>query len=181
MSATRRDFLHAAARTGLAAGALAATPSLLRTAAARAAAPRPGMNILLVIVDQMRTPWVYLPRKLQRAAMPTITRLADEGVRFSNFYAASNDCTPSRTTQATGLYTHQTAIFATTPPTDLNTGFPTFGSMLRANGYDTYWFGKWHMSGDQNGNCEPDPYEAYGFTANWPGAGTCPSPNGGAG
>jgi arylsulfatase A-like enzyme len=53
--------------------------------------------------------------------------------------------------------------------------------MLRANGYDTYWFGKWHMSGDQSGGCEPDPYEKYGFTANWPGSGTCPSPNGGAG
>jgi arylsulfatase A-like enzyme len=178
---TRRDLLGTAAKAGLAAGALAATPSLLRTAAARAAAPRPEMNILLVMVDQMRTPWVYMPRKLQRATMPTITKLADQGVRFSNYYSASNDCTPSRTTQATGLYTHQTAIFATTPPTDLNPGFPTFGSALRQHGYDTYWFGKWHMSGDQSGGCEPNPYEAYGFTANWPGSGTCPSPNGGAG
>jgi arylsulfatase A-like enzyme len=178
---TRRDFLGTAAKAGLAAGALAGAPGLLRAAGARAAAPRPGMNILLVIVDQMRTPWVYLPHKLQRATMPTITKLADQGVRFSNYYAASNDCTPSRTTQATGLYTHQTAIFATTPPTDLNPGFPTFGSLLRQQGYDTYWFGKWHMSGDQNGGCEPNPYEAYGFTANWPGSGTCPSPNGGAG
>lgn len=179
-SVTRRAFLGTAAKTGLAVGALAAGPGL-RTAVARAAAPRPGMNILLVMADQMRTPWVYMPRHLQRATMPALTKLADQGVRFSNYFAASNDCTPSRTTQATGLYTHQTAIFATTPPTDLNTGFPTFGTMLRDNGYDTYWFGKWHMSGDQNGNCEPDPYEAYGFTANWPGSGTCPSPNGGAG
>jgi arylsulfatase A-like enzyme len=139
------------------------------------------MNILLIIVDQMRTPWVYMPRKLQRSAMPSVTKLADEGVRFSNFYSSSNDCTPSRTTQATGLYTHQTGIFATTPPTDLNPGFPTFGTMLRQQGYDTYWFGKWHMSGDQDGGCEPEPYEAYGFTANWPGSGTCPSPNGGPG
>ena len=53
--------------------------------------------------------------------------------------------------------------------------------MLRQHGYDTYWFGKWHLSGGQNGSCDADPYEAYGFTANWPGSGTCPSPNGGAG
>ena len=102
-------------------------------------------------------------------------------MRFSNYFTSSNDCTPSRTTQATGLYTHQTAIFATTPPTDLNPGFPTWGTMLRQNGYDTYWFGKWHLSGGQNGGCGTDPYEAYGFTANWPGSGTCPSPNGGPG
>ena len=178
---TRRTFLSGAAKTGLAAGAALSAPGLLTAAARAQSAPRPGMNILFIIVDQMRTPWVYLPRRLQRAAMPTITRLADEGVRFSNFYAASNMCTPSRATQATGLYTHQTAIFATTPPTDLNPGFPTFGTLLRAQGYDTVWFGKWHLSGDQEGNCEPNPYERYGFTADWPGSGTCPSPNGGAG
>ncbi|UGS38739.1 sulfatase-like hydrolase/transferase [Capillimicrobium parvum] len=182
---TRRAFLETAAKTGVAAGALAAAPGLLsapaRAAGGTGAAPRPGMNILLVMVDQMRTPWVYLPRGLQRAAVPSITKLAGQGVRFSHYYTSSNDCTPSRTTQATGLYTHQTGIFATTPPTNLNPGFPTWGTMLRQNGYDTYWFGKWHMSGDQDGGCQPDPYEAYGFTANWPGSGTCPSPNGGAG
>ncbi|HST39722.1 MAG TPA: sulfatase-like hydrolase/transferase [Conexibacter sp.] len=179
-SVTRRTFLETAARTGLTAGALASAPRLL-TASARAAAPRPGLNILLIMVDQLRTPWVYLSRRTQRAAMPSLTRLADEGVRFSNYYTSSNDCTPSRTTQATGLYTHQTAIFATTPPTDLNVGFPTWGAMLRQHGYDTSWFGKWHLSGGQNGSCGTDPYEAYGFTADWPGSGTCPSPNGGPG
>lgn len=177
---TRRTFLETAAKTGLAAGVFAGAPGLL-TASARAAGPRAGMNILLVMVDQLRTPWVYMSPKLQRSAMPTVTRLGEEGVRFSNYFTSSNDCTPSRTTQATGLYTHQTAIFATTPPTDLNPGFPTWGTMLRQNGYDTYWFGKWHLSGGQDGGCGSDPYEAYGFTADWPGSGTCPSPNGGPG
>ena len=177
---SRRTFLQEAAAAGVVAGGLGAAPRWL-TASARAATPRPGLNILLVMVDQMRTPWVYLPPRLQAATVPTVTKLAGEGVRFSRYFTSSNDCTPSRTTQATGLYTHQTAIFATTPPTDLNTGFPTFGTMLRQHGYDTYWFGKWHMSGDTSGGCEPNPYESYGFTANWPGSGTCPSPNGGAG
>lgn len=179
-SVSRRGFLQGAAATGLAAGGLAAAPGWL-TASARAQAPQPGLNILLVIVDQMRTPWVYMPPALQRATVPTISHLAREGVQFSRYFTSSNDCTPSRTTQATGLYTHQTAIFATTPPTDLNVGFPTFGTMLRQHGYDTYWFGKWHMSGGTDGTCIANPYESYGFTANWPGSGTCPSPNGGQG
>ncbi len=178
---TRRSFLETAAKAGVAAGALGAAPQFLTAAAKAATAPQGGLNILVVMVDQMRTPWVYMPRALQRQTLPSISRIADEGVCFSNYFTSSNDCTPSRTTQATGLYTHQTAIFATTPPTDLNPGFPTWGTMLREKGYDTYWFGKWHMSGDQSGGCEPNPYEAYGFTANWPGSGTCPSPNGGAG
>jgi arylsulfatase A-like enzyme len=180
VAVSRRRVLRDAAAAGVAAGGLSAAPRFL-TASARAATPQAGMNILLVMVDQMRTPWVYMPRRLREATLPTVSKLAREGVRFSRYFTSSNDCTPSRTTQATGLYTHQTAIFATTPPTDLNPGFPTFGTMLRQNGYDTYWFGKWHMSGDQNGGCEPDPYESHGFTANWPGSGTCPSPNGGAG
>src|SRR4051794_11296351 len=179
-SVSRRTFLQDAAATGLVAGGLAAAPGWL-TQSARAATPQPGLNILLVIVDQMRTPWVYLPPRLQAETVPTITNLGRQGVRFSRYFTSSNDCTPSRTTQATGLYTHQTAIFATTPPTDLNVGFPTFGTMLRQHGYDTYWFGKWHMSGGTDGTCIANPYESYGFTANWPGSGTCPSPNGGAG
>ena len=182
-SVTRRTFLKTAAAAGLAAGAVASAPRLL-TAPARAASattPRAGLNLLLVMVDQLRTPWVYMPLKLQRSAMPSVTRLGDEGVRFSNYFTSSNDCTPSRATQISGLYTHQTAIFATTPPTDLNVGFPTWGTMLRQNGYDTYWFGKWHLSGGQSGSCPTNPHEDYGFTANWPGTGTCPSPNGGPG
>lgn len=179
---TRRTFIRAATTAGLTAGALAAAPRLLTPPARAAAAstPRAGLNILVVMVDQLRTPWVYMSPRLARRTMPSVARLGDEGVRFSNYFTSSNDCTPSRTTQATGLYTHQTAIFATTPPTDLNVGFPTWGTMLRQKGYDTYWFGKWHLSGGQSGACA-DPYEAYGFTADWPGSGTCPSPNGGPG
>jgi arylsulfatase A-like enzyme len=179
---TRRSFLETAGKAGLAAGAAAAAPQFV-TAAAKAQSRKPhgGMNILVVMVDQMRTPWVYMPDSLRKQILPSVSRLMDAGVCFSNYFTSSNDCTPSRTTQATGLYTHQTAIFATTPPTDLNPGFPTWGTMLRQQGYDTYWFGKWHMSGDQTGGCEPNPYEAWGFTANWPGSGTCPSPNGGPG
>jgi len=78
---TRRTFLAGAAKSGLAAGAFASAPGLLTAAARAQAAPRPDMNILFVMVDQMRTPWVYMPRRLQRAAMPTITKLGDDGVR----------------------------------------------------------------------------------------------------
>jgi hypothetical protein len=49
---------------------------------------------------------------------------------------------PARAAQATGLYTHQIGIFATTGTAELNPGFPTFGTMLRQQGYETYWIGK---------------------------------------
>jgi arylsulfatase A-like enzyme len=179
---TRRDFLKVAGAAGLAAGALAYAPGVspLKNRALGQSGPRPAMNILFVMVDQMRTPWVYIPQSLRRANLPYISRLERQGVRFSNFYASSSMCTPSRSTIVTGLYTHQNGIFATTPPTELNPGFPTYGTMLRQQGYETYWFGKWHLSGGIAGDCGPNPYEEYGFTVD-PVSGNCPSPNGGPG
>jgi arylsulfatase A-like enzyme len=175
---SRRDFLKVVGAAGVVAGTLGSGPLANRALAKAAEPPQPGLNILFIMVDQMRTPWEFMPPALAKATVPTIMGLANEGVAFSQYYASSNDCTPSRTTQATGLYTHQTAIFATTPPTNLNPGFPTFGTMLRQQGYDTYWFGKWHMSGGSNGDCSPadaspaekaQPYDKYGFSV-FPGS-----------
>ena len=76
----------------------------------------------------------------------------------------------------TGLYTHQTAMFGGTIAPDLNPGFPTYGTMLRGAGYDTLWFGKWHLFFGKDG-CLRDPYEPSGFTT-LSGPGTCPDPIG---
>jgi arylsulfatase A-like enzyme len=176
---SRRTFLTRAAAAAATAGAGSLLPGV-SFAAPRATGPRAGLNILVVMVDQMRNPAVFLPRDIRRRSLPSITKLASQGVQLTNYFGASNDCTPSRSAHVTGLYTHQTAIFATTPPTDLNVGFPTYGTMLRQQGYETFWCGKWHLSGGQGGNCPVDPYESYGFTAPT-GSGTCPSPNGAPG
>jgi arylsulfatase A-like enzyme len=52
----------------------------------------------------------------------------------------------------------------------LDPRFPTWGSLLREQGYETYWWGKWHLN---DASCD---MEQYGFAG-----GTCPSPNGGPG
>ncbi len=184
---SRKTLLKTAAAAGLAAGTLGALPRWTMPAARAQSQPRAGMNILFIMVDEMRTPYVYMPRALQRAVVPSITKLGDEGARFTNYFASSNCCQPARASQVTGLYTHQIAIFGTTPQSDLNAGFPTFGTMLRQQGYETQWFGKWHITpsdvsgpGTVNG-CMADPYEAYGFTVPDPASGSCPSPDGGGG
>jgi arylsulfatase A-like enzyme len=184
---SRKTFLKTAGAAGLAVGAAAALPKWTMPSASAEDAPKGGMNILFVMVDQLRAPYVYMPRALQKFVCPTITSLGDDGVRFSHYYTVSNDCTPARAAQISGLYTHQIGIFGTTGDATLNAGFPTWGTALREHGYDTYWFGKWHITpsdvtgaGTVNG-CMPNPYEAYGFTVPDPTAGTCPSPDGGAG
>ncbi len=61
----------------------------------------------------------------------------------------------------------------------LDPGFPTWGTMLREQGYRTYWYGKWHLThGDNLWDSSEDfgALEPYGFTG-----GTYPSPDGAPG
>ncbi len=135
-------------------------------------------NILVVMVDQLRTPRWFGPGAHGPALPPNIAALARAGVSFSRHYTASNDCTPARATMLTGLHTHQTGCMITGVST-LDPGFPTWGTMLRELGYATYWYGKWHLTnGDRywNDRDGPPELERYGFDG-----GTYPSPNGAPG
>ncbi|HXB64650.1 MAG TPA: sulfatase-like hydrolase/transferase [Solirubrobacteraceae bacterium] len=141
--------------------------------------PRPaGPNILVVMVDQLRTPQWFTASPVLARMLPNISRLHREGVSFERHYTASNDCTPARAAMVTGLYTHQTGCMITGGST-LDPGFPTWGSMLREYGYATWWYGKWHLThGDNKWTALQDQgaLEPYGFEG-----GTYPSPDGGPG
>lgn len=140
-------------------------------------APR-GPNILVVVVDQLRTPVWFTASPAIARLLPNISRLRREGVSFERHYTASNDCSPARSALVTGLYTHQTGCMITGGST-LAPGFPTWGGLLRDVGYRTWWFGKWHLThGDNRWNVlrNADALERYGFSG-----GTYPSPDGGPG
>jgi arylsulfatase A-like enzyme len=144
--------------------------------ASAAGSDRP--NILVIVVDQLRTPQWFTASPAMAALTPNIERLRREGVSFERHYTASNDCTPARATLLTGLYTHQTGCMITGGST-LDPGFPTWGTMLRDHGYETWWFGKWHLThGDNHWSVPQDTgaLEPYGFSG-----GTYPSPDGGPG
>jgi arylsulfatase A-like enzyme len=133
----------------------------------------------VIIVDQLRFPQWFSPAAVGGPGLPpNLASLRRGAVSFERHYTASNDCTPSRSTLLTGLYTHQTGCMITGGST-LDPGFPTWGTMLREQGYETYWYGKWHLShGDRrwNESTGPPTLERYGFSG-----GTYPSPNGAPG
>jgi arylsulfatase A-like enzyme len=145
----------------------------------RVAPARPGPpNILVIVVDQLRTPQWFTASPTLARMLPNIARLRSEGVSFERHYTASNDCTPARSTLLTGLYTHQTGCMITGGST-LDPGFPTWGTMLREHGYATWWYGKWHLTHGDNkwtGLQNAGALEPYGFEG-----GTYPSPDGGPG
>jgi arylsulfatase A-like enzyme len=145
----------------------------------RVAPAQPGQpNILVIVVDQLRTPQWFTASPALARMLPNLSRLRREGVSFERHYTASNDCTPARSTLLTGLYTHQTGCMITGGST-LDPGFPTWGTMLREHGYATWWYGKWHLTHGDNkwtGLQNAGALEPYGFEG-----GTYPSPDGGPG
>jgi arylsulfatase A-like enzyme len=179
----RRTFLGG----GLAAGGLlAGAGALARTAKAAAApaspwspaAPSAPPNILVVLVDQLRFPCWFSPVPAGVGLPPNLAQLRQRAVSFERHYTAANDCTPSRSALLTGLYTHQTGCLLTSQST-LSPAFPTWGTMLRELGYQTYWYGKWHLTrGDRHWTAATGLplLESYGFSG-----GTYPSPNGSPG
>ena len=85
---------------------------------------------------------------------PVLDGLASEGVRFTQFYAASSICTPSRYGLFTGRYAHHskdqlTSALMFLSPEDADRGLraqeTTYMRVLRKHGYQTSLVGKWHL------------------------------------
>jgi arylsulfatase A len=113
-------------------------------------------NIVLFFVDNLGNGDVgCFGSKLHRT--PHIDRLAAEGTMFTSFYVASGVCTPSRAALMTGCYPQRVnmhlsgAGLPVLRPLDTKGLAPdevTIAEVLKAAGYATGIFGKWHL-GDQ--------------------------------
>lgn len=166
MAISRRGFLS----TGAAATAAASATAAANIPAARADTNPDKPNILVVIVDEMRAPMWFPNQQALDTILPNIARIRRGAVSFEQHYTAANDCTASRGVLVTGLHAHQTGCMIVTQST-LSPQFPTWGSMIRAHGYETTWWGKWHLG--HHSDTTPGALESYGFAG-----GTYPSPNG---
>jgi uncharacterized sulfatase len=138
-------------------------------AASGAAADRP--NIVLVFIDDMG--WGdFSCFGNDDAQTPHIDRLAQEGIRFEQFYVNSPICSPSRTAISTGQYPQRWRITSYLSNRDhnnkrgmaqwLDPSAPMLARSLQQAGYATGHFGKWHMGGQRNVDDAP-PITDYGF------------------
>lgn len=89
-------------------------------------------NVVLVLTDDQR------PETLD--TMPTIDRLASQGVRFENAFATTAVCTPSRASIYSGLYAHHHGSFGNAQAFDDS---DTLAPWLSEQGYATGFFGKY--------------------------------------
>ena len=128
-------------------------------------------NIILVFIDDMG--WGdFSCFGNQDANTKHIDRLADEGLRFDQFYVNSPICSPSRVAISTGQYPQKWGITSYLSNRDhnkkrgmaqwLDPKAPMLSRSLQQAGYATGHFGKWHMGGQRNVADAPEISE-YGF------------------
>ncbi|HEX4795166.1 MAG TPA: sulfatase-like hydrolase/transferase [Humisphaera sp.] len=105
-------------------------------------------NVLLIVSDDQGTLDLncYGSKDLQT---PNLDALAARGVRFTQFYAASAVCSPSRAAILTGRYPQRAQLPGMAPSRRGREGMPpeqmTIAELLRPAGYRTALFGKWHL------------------------------------
>lgn len=144
----RRHFLRQFAAAG------AALPPLI-------AQPKRPLNFVFILADDLG--WTDLSSYGSTFyETPNIDRLASQGVRFTNAYAACPVCSPTRASIMTGKYPARLGITNYLPgrhPTpysklvapdcvqQLALEETTLAEALKAGGYATGEFGKWHLGG----------------------------------
>ncbi|KMS80221.1 twin-arginine translocation pathway signal protein [Streptomyces leeuwenhoekii] len=119
-------------------------PFRARTKGARPAR-RP--NILFILGDDLG--WADLSSYgSPHIRTPHLDRLAAQGVRFTDAYAGSATCSPTRFSLYTGRFPGRTRGGLAEPlgnrTQGLDPNHPTLASLLRAAGYATALIGKWH-------------------------------------
>lgn len=80
----------------------------------------------------------------QKIHTPHIDKLAAEGTKYTQFYAGSAVCAPSRATLLTGLHTGHSAIRGNGNP-PLPAEPESLGPLMKKAGYHTGVIGKWGM------------------------------------
>ena len=113
-----------------------------------------GPNVIYIMADDLGYGDLgcYGQEKIQT---PEIDALAAGGMRFTDHYAGSAVCAPTRCSLMTGLHTGHTFIRANSPgypngQTPIPAGTETIGTLMQRAGYRTACIGKWGLGAPNN-------------------------------
>lgn len=115
-------------------------------------------NLLFLMTDQQRADTVEPQTVCQT---PNLDKLASGGTRFSRCYTVNPICSPVRASLMTGLLPHNHGMVdvAHAVPAyraDFEAALPVWPRLLQSAGYNTAYFGKWHVE-------RTDRLENFGF------------------
>ncbi|GLO67948.1 arylsulfatase [Oceanobacillus sp. E9] len=130
-------------------------------------------NIILILADDLG--FSDLGSFGSEIHTPNLDRLAENGLRFTQFYNSAR-CCPSRASILSGLYPHQAGVGEMTEDQEtpgyrgfLKNQCVTLAEVVKQVGYRTYLSGKWHVG--EIGPTERGFDEFYGllggFTSFW--------------
>ncbi|HJN09511.1 MAG TPA: sulfatase [Pirellulaceae bacterium] len=111
-----------------------------------AASPR-ATNFIIIFCDDMGYADIG-PFGARGYQTPHLDRMAEEGMKFTDFYVGRSFCTPSRAALMTGCIPTRVGIggnFGPKSTTGLNPAEMTIAEVLKQKGYATACFGKWHL------------------------------------
>ena len=125
---------------------------MLSRLAGRPAAAPTKPNIVFILADDLGYGDLgcYGQKQIQT---PHLDRMAREGTRFTQFYAGSSVCAPSRCVLLTGLHTGHASVRGN-GDTTLRPDDVTVAEVLQTGGYRTATIGKWGM-GDEGSTGVP--------------------------
>ena len=113
---------------------------------------RKQMNVIFILTDDHRYDFMGFTGKLPWLKTPALDALAKEGAWFKNSFVTTSLCSPSRASILTGQYSHVHTIVDNNAPAPPNLIY--FPEYLQQAGYQTSFFGKWHMG---DGSDKPRP------------------------
>jgi len=114
--------------------------------------PKPNKkpNVVIILTDDLGYGEISC-YNINQVKTPNIDRLATEGVRFTDFYAPTPYCAPSRASLLTGRFPLRHGMVQNPAPDaginniGLNAGEVTMGELFQGAGYHTKCIGKWHL------------------------------------
>ncbi len=139
----RREFIKAA---GVVAGTAVVGSAVLGKEsrfASLTSGRRP--NILIITTDQQSAEALSCRMGSTFLKTPAMDSLAKRGTFFTRAYTANPLCIPARTSMLTGQPPHVTGVQTNDNQASLVGKFQTYGTIFRDAGYDTGYFGKWHL------------------------------------
>jgi arylsulfatase A len=159
---TRRDFLRVA---GLGAATLAIQGCSGTSGLSSDKLFKERPNIIFILADDLGFTELGCYGSTFNET-PYLDKLAGQGMKFTNAYAAAPVCSPYRAALMTGQYPARVGITDYLRPNDekhLSTDHVTVAEMLKRAGYTTGIIGKWHLTGYANHGAEEVPPGRHGF------------------